>query len=84
MAQQTVSSLTEDRFVPGSVHLVDLGSTLKAKHASGNQRDVLLVPAPSSHADDPLNWSAWRKAQSTACIAMYVQHLSLVCLGELI
>lgn len=34
--------------VPGTVHLVDLEGTMRAKHAVGAQaHDILLVPAPS-------------------------------------
>lgn len=43
--------------VPGTVHLVDLEGTMRAKHATGSHvHDVVLVPAPSSDPDDPLNW----------------------------
>ena len=42
--------------VPGTVHQVDLdGTMVEAKHAKGTgQRDVVLVPAPSSDPDDPV------------------------------
>lgn len=40
--------------VPGTVHLVDLEGTMMAKHAKGAQRDIVLVPAPSSDPDDPV------------------------------
>ena len=67
--------MAEDRFVPGTVHLVDLERTLRAKHASGSQNDVVLIPAPSDDPDDPLNWSAKRKMLSTASISMCVSCL---------
>lgn len=38
--------------VPGTVHLVDLDGTIKARHAKGS--DVVLVPAPSRDPDDPV------------------------------
>lgn len=38
--------------VPGTVHLVDLDGTMRAKHAKGS--DVVLVPAPSRDPDDPV------------------------------
>ncbi|KAF4538594.1 MFS transporter [Lasiodiplodia theobromae] len=48
--------------VPGTVHLVDLEGTMRAKHAVGAQaHDILLVPAPS---DD-------RKALSSTCMCVY-------------
>ena len=58
--------------VPGTVHLVDLEGIVNAKHASGSQRDVVLIPFPSSDPDDPLNWSARRKSLSDACICLCV------------
>ncbi len=58
--------------VPGTVHLVDLDGTLHAKHAKNSGlRDVVLVPAPSSDPDDPLNWSPARKRLSTTCMCVY-------------
>ncbi|KAF2488544.1 MFS general substrate transporter [Lophium mytilinum] len=57
--------------VPGTVHLVDLEGTIHALHARGGQKDIVLVPAPSSDPDDPLNWSPRRKALSTICMCVY-------------
>lgn len=62
--------MDEDRFVPGTIHLVDLEGMLRAKHASGHQKDIVLVPSPSEDPDDPLNWSAKRKLVSTANICV--------------
>lgn len=42
-------------YVPGTVHLVDLQGMIRAKYASDGARDVVLVLAPSSDPDDPLN-----------------------------
>ncbi|KAF2644237.1 serine/threonine kinase 16 [Massarina eburnea CBS 473.64] len=56
--------------LPGTVHLVDLLGTMSAQHAEG-QRDIVLVPAPSSDPDDPLNWSPSRKTLSTVCMCVY-------------
>jgi hypothetical protein len=55
------------RLLTLKVHLVDLENTIQAKHAG----DIVLIPAPSDDPDDPLNWSARRKALSTACMSMY-------------
>ena len=44
----------DESIVPGTVHLVDLEGTMKAKHASGAAKDIVLVPAPSSDPDDPV------------------------------
>lgn len=41
--------LNEKGFVPGTVHLVDLEGTLRAKHAPGaGHKDIVLVPSPVS------------------------------------
>jgi hypothetical protein len=62
----------DESAIPGTVHLVDLEGIIQAKHASGSQiKDVVLVPAPSSDPDDPLNWSPSRKRLSTASQSMY-------------
>jgi len=58
-------------YVPGTAHLVDLEHTLNTKHAQGGQRDIVLVPSPSSDPDDPLNWSPRRKLLSTICMCVY-------------
>ena len=71
------SDMTEDPSIPGTIHLVDLEGTLRAKHALGDQKDVVLVPTPSEDPDDPLNWSSKRKLLSTACISVYVSRLLL-------
>ena len=71
MADETSSvNAGNEEFIPGTVHLVDLEGTLRAKHASGGQRDIVLVPAPSDDPDDPLNWSPRRKMLSTASMCM--------------
>jgi hypothetical protein len=61
--------------VPGTVHLVDVEGTAHTLHAhSSGQRDVILVPTPSNHPEDPLNWSPRRKALATFCTFTYVYH----------
>lgn len=70
------SYVAEDRpFVPGTVHLVDLEGTMRAKHAKGH-KDIVLVPAPSNDPDDPLNWSRRRKLLSTSCMCVYTLMVS--------
>jgi hypothetical protein len=62
----------DETAIPGTVHLVDLEGTIRGKHASSSGlHDVVLVPAPSSDSDDPLNWSPRRKALLTASLSMY-------------
>ena len=67
-----VERTKERDFVAGTVHLVDLEGIMHAKHASGaGKSDVVLVPAPSSDPDDPLNWTPRRKLMSTVCVNVY-------------
>jgi hypothetical protein len=61
----------DERAIPGTVHLVDLEGTLRAKHASGRNADVVLIPAPSNDPDDPLNWTPRRKLISTLALSTY-------------
>ncbi len=62
----------DENAIPGTIHLVDLEGTIHAKHAgSAALHDVVLVPAPSSDPDDPLNWSPARKRLATASQSMY-------------
>ena len=62
--------MADNGFVPGTIHLVDIEGTLRAKHASGDQNEIVLIPAPSDDPDDPLNWSAKRKMISTASVSL--------------
>lgn len=71
MTNMEENDVVEDIAVPGTVHLVDLEGTMHAQHARGGQHDIVLVPAPSSDPDDPLNWSPRRKALSTTCMCVY-------------
>lgn len=47
--------------VPGTVHQVDSKNQLQGVRRSEHQQDIILLPPPSDHPDDPLNWSKWRK-----------------------
>ncbi|TGO39040.1 hypothetical protein BHYA_0062g00450 [Botrytis hyacinthi] len=71
--------ISHDSPIPGTVHLIDLDGTLLTKHASGSAKEVVLVPPPSSHPDDPLNWSPKHKALSTFCICLYVLAVGFPC-----
>ena len=64
--------MDEHTSIPGTLYLVDLEGTLNAKHASGRDKDIVLVPAPSADAEDPLNWAARRKLLATSCVCVYV------------
>ncbi|KAH7143559.1 major facilitator superfamily domain-containing protein [Dactylonectria macrodidyma] len=52
--------------VPGTVQLVDTKGTLNVKHGK-DHHDIVLVPQPSDHPDDPLRWTQPRKMQNVAC-----------------
>ncbi|KAJ5857741.1 hypothetical protein N7455_008635, partial [Penicillium solitum] len=52
--------------IPGTVQQVDVDHTLRLRH-NKEQEDIVLIPLPSSHPDDPLNWSRYRKFLSGAC-----------------
>lgn len=65
-----VATAPDFDFIPGTLHLVNVGGNARSQHANGSNQDVLLVPAPSSDPDDPLNWSAWRKRLFLTCICV--------------
>ena len=64
--------MADNRNAPGTVHLVDLDGRIDAQHATGSQRDIVLVPEPSADPDDPLNWSTKRRFLSASCICVCV------------
>ncbi|EHK98148.1 putative Uncharacterized MFS-type transporter [Glarea lozoyensis 74030] len=71
-APETQYGHLDESAIPGTVHLVDLEGVIKGKHAATSQlKDVVLVPAPSSDPDDPLNWSPKRKWLSTVSQSVY-------------
>ena len=51
--------------VPGTVHLVDLDHSMRARHAGDG--DIVLDPAPSNDPNDPLNWTPRRKLMALIC-----------------
>ncbi|KAI8692500.1 hypothetical protein NCS56_00006900 [Fusarium sp. Ph1] len=71
-SQSPTNMQDEIEAIPGTVHLVDSQGKLDSQHAHGAEKDIVLVPAPSSHPDDPLNWSPRRKYLSAFCMAAYV------------
>ncbi|KAF9885252.1 hypothetical protein FE257_000612 [Aspergillus nanangensis] len=56
--------------IPGTITLVDLEHRIATRH-SGQNSDIVLVPAPSDDPDDPLNWSPRRKLLSTICVSLW-------------
>ncbi|KAI1146109.1 major facilitator superfamily domain-containing protein [Nemania diffusa] len=69
-AVQSDGGEIDESLVPGTVHLVDLQHAMATRHAA-NQRDIVLVPTPSSDPEDPLNWSPKRKSLALACALLY-------------
>ncbi|KAL2798149.1 MFS general substrate transporter [Aspergillus keveii] len=55
--------------IPGTFTLVDTEHVLATRHLDHGDRDIVLVPEPSSDPDDPLNWSPHRKLLSTVCLS---------------
>jgi MFS family permease len=53
-----------DFLPPGTVHLLRV-------HDELNSDELVLVPKPSSHPDDPLNWSKWRKLLHVFNVYLY-------------
>lgn len=47
--------------VPGTIHQVDVSNRLRGLRRSAKNDDIILVPQPTDHPDDPLNWSKKRK-----------------------
>lgn len=52
--------------IPGTVQQVDFDRSLRLRH-NDEQEDIVLIPRPSSHPDDPLNWSRYRKLLNSTC-----------------
>lgn len=51
--------LMQPEIIPGTVQLVEIDKHSDKHHQN---KDILLVPQPSEHPDDPLNWTFTRKA----------------------
>lgn len=60
----------DDTSVPGTIQLVDLDGGVHGRHAS-SQSDIVLIPQPSTHPSDPLNWTRPRKLLSASCMCIY-------------
>lgn len=45
---------------------------MNVQHLGSGHRDIVLVPRPTAHPDDPLNWSRGRKYLSLFCTMTYV------------
>ncbi|KAL4782506.1 major facilitator superfamily domain-containing protein [Aspergillus varians] len=70
MMMQNLSDDEQNR-VPGRVCLVDVNSHISALH-DASQKDIVLVPRPSSDPNDPLNWPYRRKLLAISMAYLYV------------
>ncbi|OAL33528.1 hypothetical protein AYO20_07214 [Fonsecaea nubica] len=57
--------------IPGTVHQVDQADHIQGVRRSPKNHDIILLPQPSDHPDDPLNWSKWRKLVSVLGYNIY-------------
>ncbi|KAJ5585110.1 uncharacterized protein N7459_004910 [Penicillium hispanicum] len=57
--------------VPGTVRLVDIAGHVSALHDTSH-KDIVLIPHPSSDANDPLNWTYRRKLLAVSMAYLYV------------
>lgn len=51
---------TNEKPVPGTVHLLDIEGNLNVKKEEGG-KNIILKPQPSSNVNDPLRWSKKKK-----------------------
>ncbi|KAL5337845.1 kinase-like domain-containing protein [Aspergillus crustosus] len=65
--------------IPGTFTLVDEDHRLGTRHLDSGDRDIVLVPEPSSDPDDPLNWAPRRKLLSTICVSVYTLFAGIAC-----
>ncbi|KAL4900035.1 hypothetical protein BDW74DRAFT_171117 [Aspergillus multicolor] len=56
--------------IPGTVQLIDAQGILNVKHGQGTG-NIVLVPQPTNHPDDPLRWSGPRKMTNTVCAMVW-------------
>jgi hypothetical protein len=61
--------------IPGTVLLVDLNHVSDSAHLGNGE--IVLLPAPSSDPEDPLNWTPRRKLLSTICMSTYVMFVGM-------
>ncbi|KAL2862096.1 kinase-like domain-containing protein [Aspergillus pseudodeflectus] len=84
LLKDVIKELPEDDVVdreaiPGTFTLVDTEHVLATRHLDRGDRDIVLVPEPSSDPDDPLNWSPHRKLLSTICVSVYTLFAGIAC-----
>ncbi|RVX66189.1 hypothetical protein B0A52_10081 [Exophiala mesophila] len=60
-----------EHLVPGTVLQVDIYNNLRGVQHNDRRKDIVLVPQPTSHPDDPLNWTKYRKWSSISGYVVY-------------
>jgi hypothetical protein len=65
-----MAPVIDNSAIPGTVTLVDVQHVLHTQHLESGDRDIVLIPTPSAHPDDPLNWSPRRKLMSTVSVSV--------------
>ena len=56
-------------FLPGTKLIVDFDGHISAAHAAN--KEILLIPQPTSDSDDPLNWGKGRKCLAMGVVVLY-------------
>ncbi|KAH7140429.1 hypothetical protein B0J13DRAFT_446796 [Dactylonectria estremocensis] len=72
---ETGTTLKIVEAVPGTRLLVDQQHKL---HAAPGAPDIVLLPVPSNHPDDPLNWTSLRKYTSYFIVCFYAFMVAVV------
>ncbi|GMM28043.1 hypothetical protein DAMA08_007590 [Martiniozyma asiatica (nom. inval.)] len=72
--EEIIKKVQED-WVPGTVHLVDVGHSLNVEH--NGESDIILIPQPTDDPNDPLTWS-WKRKNIQFAILFYWCFLSAV------
>ncbi|KAH7166558.1 major facilitator superfamily domain-containing protein [Dactylonectria macrodidyma] len=76
---ETGTAIETVESVPGTRLLVDWQHKLEA--AAHGTQDIVLLPAPTNHPDDPLNWSPLRKYASYFIVCFYSFMVAVVSLS---
>ncbi|KAK2037950.1 MFS general substrate transporter [Colletotrichum somersetense] len=58
--------------VPGTIHLVEVAGSSSSELHDASNKDIVLVPRPSSDPNDPLNWTHRRKLLAVSMAYLYV------------
>ncbi|KAJ5528039.1 hypothetical protein N7513_012198 [Penicillium frequentans] len=74
-----MAPVIDNSAIPGTVTLVDVQHVLHTQHLESGDRDIVLIPTPSAHPDDPLNWSPRRKLMSTVSVSVYTLFSGIAC-----